>query len=200
MTGDGVNDSIALKKADIGCVMGEGAEISKGSADVILTDSNFNTIIKAIKNGRGIYENIRKCVKYLLSSNIGEVLVIFIVLLISLFTKVNLGVPLLSIHLLWINLITDSLPAFGLGLMNPSDEIMKKPPRNNKDHFFDKPLVIEILFMGTTIGMLSIIAYFIGLRLEASYASTMAFFTLSTSQLVHSFNCSSERSIFNSSS
>ena len=197
MVGDGINDSIALKKADIGCVMGDGAEISKSSADIILTDSNYNTLIKAVKNGRGIYENIKKCVKYLLSSNIGEVLVIFLVLLISLITNINLGVPLLSIHLLWINLITDSLPAFGLGLMNPSDDLMKVPPRNHEENFFDKKMVTEILFMGVTIGLLSVIAYFIGLRIDSPYASTMAFFTLSTSQLIHSYNCSTERSVFN---
>lgn len=197
MAGDGINDSVAIKKADVGCAMGNGAEITKDCADIILTDSNYNTIIKAMKNGRGIYENIRKCTKYLLSSNIGEVLVIFIVLMISLISNVNFGIPLLSIHLLWINLITDSLPAFGLGVMNPTDDIMKNPPRKKEEHFFDKNISIDIIFMGVVIGLLSVISFFIGIRYNASYASTMAFLTLSTSQLIHSYNCAYKGSIFN---
>ena len=147
--------------------------------------------------GNGKYENIKKCTKYLLSSNIGEVLTIFIVLLLSLITKINLSIPLLSIHLLWINLITDSLPAFGLGIMNPTDDIMKLPPRKKDDSFFDKKMIFDILFMGTVIGLITIISYFIGLNINPIYAQTMAFFTLSTSQLIHSYNCSAERSIFN---
>ncbi len=197
MTGDGINDALALKRADIGCAMGSGAEISKECADVILVDSNYNTIIKAIKNGRGIYENIKRCCKYLLSSNIGEVLTILIITLISLITKYDLGIPLLAIHLLWINIITDSLPAFGLGIMESNDEIMKNPPRKKEEAFFNKKLTIDIFFMGIVIGLLTIISYLIGLKINPSYATTMAFLTISTAQLFHSYNCSSDNSIIN---
>ena len=197
MIGDGINDALALKVADIGCAMGSGAEISKDSSDIILVDSNYKTIVTAIKEGRSIYDNIKKTVMYLLSSNIGEVLSILIVLLLSIIFKINMGIPLLSIHLLWVNLITDSLPAFGLGMIKADDNIMKDKPRNKKDNFFDKKMIKDILFFGTIIGMLTIISYLIGVNLNSDNASTMAFLTISSTQLFHAYNCSSKESIFN---
>lgn len=197
MIGDGINDSISLKEADIGCAMGNGADISKDSSDLILVDSNYKTMIKAIKEGRGIYQNIQKCVKYLLSSNIGEVLTLFLVSLLSLICKTSFGIPLLPVHLLWINIITDSLPAFGLGVEETHHDIMLKAPRKKKENFFTHSIIQEILFYGLIIGLTTVISYFIGLKYAPELAQTMAFVTLSTSQLFHSYNCKEEKSIFN---
>lgn len=195
MTGDGVNDAPALKKAEIGCAMGSGTEIAKESADLIIVDSNYSSIIKAIKNGRNIYENIKNCTRYLLASNIGEVLTILIIILFSLIFNVNLGIPLAAIQLLWINVITDSLPAFGLGLMEENNELMKNPPRKSNDGFFSNGVGIEIIFFGFCIGLLTVISYLIGLKLNPIFASTMAFVTISTAQLIHAYNCSTNKSL-----